>query len=72
MQQVHISSLNEYENKLKGKVFASPTLVMIGKVVALHEKFGWVENATEQEEYFKPVEDVQYEQLINESINNLQ
>lgn len=69
MQQVHISGLNEYENKLKGKVFVSPTLVMIGKVVTLNERFGWVENATEQEEYFKPFEDVQYEQLINESIN---
>jgi uroporphyrin-III C-methyltransferase len=69
MQQVHTSSLNEYENTLKGKMFASPTLVMIGKVVALQEKFGWVENAKENEEYFKPVEDVQFEQLVKESLN---
>lgn len=69
MQQVHTSSLNNYENNLKGKIFASPTLVMIGKVVALQERFGWVKNATAPEEYFKPVEDVHYEQLINESIN---
>jgi uroporphyrin-III C-methyltransferase len=69
MQQVYTSSLTEYENNLKGKVFASPTLVMIGKVVALQERFAWVPNAIEQEEYFKPVEDVQYEQLIEESVN---
>lgn len=69
MQQVHTSSLHEYKNKLKGKVFASPSLVMIGKVVALQERFGWVANAKEQEEYFKPIEDIQYERLINESIN---
>jgi uroporphyrin-III C-methyltransferase len=69
MQQVHTSSLNEYENTLKGKMFASPTLVMIGKVVALQEKFGWVENAKDNEEYFKPVEDVQFEQLVKESLN---
>ncbi len=68
MQQVHTCSLNTYGRVLKGKKFASPSLVMIGKVVALNEKFGWVENAKEPEEYFKPVEDVQYEQLIKESI----
>jgi uroporphyrin-III C-methyltransferase len=69
MQQVHTSSLNGYQGRLKGKVFASPTLVMIGKVVALQEKFSWVENAKETEEYFKPLADLQYEQLINDSIN---
>jgi uroporphyrin-III C-methyltransferase len=69
MQQVHTSSLNDYQGRLKGKVFASPTLVMIGKVVALQEKFSWVENAKETEEYFKPLADLQYEQLINDSIN---
>lgn len=70
MQQVHVCSLAEYQNKLKGKTFASPTLVMVGKVVALHEKFGWLKNAVSQEEYFKPIEDVQYEQLISESNNS--
>jgi uroporphyrin-III C-methyltransferase len=70
MQQVHVCSLNEYNAKLHGKVFASPTLVMIGKVVSLQEKYSWVENAVVQEEYFKPVEDVQYEELIKERANN--
>jgi uroporphyrin-III C-methyltransferase len=66
-QQVHIAGLYEYESGLKGKIFASPTLVIIGKVVALHEKFRWLENTTAQGEYFKPVEDFQFEKLINES-----
>jgi len=70
MQQVHVCSLKEYQSKLQGKVFASPTLVMIGKVVSLQEKYEWVKNAELQEEYFKPVEDIQYEELIKESLNN--
>ena len=69
MQQVHTTSLIGYENILKGKAFASPTLVMIGKVVALQERFAWVENAKETEEYFKPAEDLQFEQLINDSLH---
>ena len=69
MQQVHTSSLRNYQNSLKGKIFASPTLVMIGKVVALQEKFSWIENTEHEGEYFKPVEDIQYENLVTESIN---
>ena len=71
MQQVHISSLKEYEKSLGGKMFASPTLVIIGKVVALHQKFSWLQNATETGEYFKPLADMQFEQLINESVNTI-
>lgn len=70
MQQVHTASLQDYTKRLKGKIFASPTLVMIGKVVVLQEKFGWVENATSNEEYFKPAEDVQFEQLIKETLSS--
>ncbi len=69
MQQVHISNLMEYETMLKGKIFASPTLVIIGKVVALHEKFGWLKSTAETGEYFKPIEDVEIENLLKESIN---
>ena len=66
MQSVHISSLSEYKNNLAGKTFASPTLVIIGKVVALQEKFSWIKNAAIAGEYFKPAADVQFENLINE------
>ncbi len=69
MQQVHISSLEEYRENPGNKVFASPTLVIIGKVVALHKKFSWLKNATETGEYFKPASDVQFEQLIRDSIH---
>jgi uroporphyrin-III C-methyltransferase len=67
MQQVHISSLKDYHLNFAGKVFASPTLVIIGKVVALHEKFAWLNNIPEAGEYFKPMADVHFEQLISES-----
>jgi uroporphyrin-III C-methyltransferase len=66
MQNVHISSLIEYEQNLAGKTFASPTLVIIGKVVALQEKFAWIKNAPSAGEYFKPSADVQFENLISE------
>ncbi|CAN5568658.1 uroporphyrinogen-III C-methyltransferase [soil metagenome] len=70
MQQIHISNLYEYEQNLKGKTFASPTLVIIGRVVALNEKFAWLKDTVETGEYFKPVEDFQFEKLINhESIS---
>jgi uroporphyrin-III C-methyltransferase/precorrin-2 dehydrogenase/sirohydrochlorin ferrochelatase/uroporphyrin-III C-methyltransferase len=65
MQCVHIAGLQEYQQKLGGKTFASPTLVIIGKVVALHEKFAWIKNALSPTEYFKPIEDIQFENLVN-------
>jgi hypothetical protein len=42
--------------------------VIIGKVVALHEKFAWLENTGSTGEYFKPVEDLQYEELIDQTL----
>jgi len=66
-QQVHIANMYEYEKEFKGRLYASPTLVIIGKVVALHGTFGWLENTTEKGEYFKPVEDFQFEKLMRES-----
>jgi uroporphyrin-III C-methyltransferase/precorrin-2 dehydrogenase/sirohydrochlorin ferrochelatase/uroporphyrin-III C-methyltransferase len=66
-QQVHVENLYQYENGLKGRLYASPTLVIIGKVVALHGTFGWLQNASVHGEYFKPVEDFQFEKLIRES-----
>jgi uroporphyrin-III C-methyltransferase len=51
-QQVYTSSLYEYHDKLGGKKFLSPTLVIIGKVVALHEQFRWLQRKNETAEYF--------------------
>jgi len=67
LQQVHIANLYDYSQELKGRLYASPTLVIIGKVVALHRTFGCLENTTAKGEYFKPVEDFQFEKLIRES-----
>ena len=69
MQQVHITSLPRYQVNLGGRLFASPTLVIIGKVVALHEKYAWKQNSSSHEEYFKPMEDFQFEKLISESMH---
>ena len=56
LQNVHISSLYDYELNLKGRSFISPSLVIIGKVVALHEKFAWLPNSKSSEYYFKRVD----------------
>jgi len=68
MQQIHTCSLYDYESKLAGKTFASPTLVVIGKVVSLHERFNWMKEAPETGEYFKPSADLQFEELVKEAV----
>jgi uroporphyrin-III C-methyltransferase len=55
MQNISVSSFYDYDNKLRGKAFASPTLVIIGKVVALHNNFAWLKNISTKTYYFKPV-----------------
>lgn len=54
-QKVHISNLYEYEENLKGQSFISPSLVIIGKVVSLHQQFAWLANSNSSEYYFKPI-----------------
>ncbi|MEO8962361.1 MAG: uroporphyrinogen-III C-methyltransferase [Ginsengibacter sp.] len=54
-QNVHITSLYDFEKKFSKRTFISPSLVIIGRVVALHEKFKWVENNNTDEYYFKPI-----------------
>jgi uroporphyrin-III C-methyltransferase/precorrin-2 dehydrogenase/sirohydrochlorin ferrochelatase/uroporphyrin-III C-methyltransferase len=54
-QQVHVVSLPEFEKELKGKKIMSPSLIIIGKVVQLHEKFGWLTNSESNESYFEQV-----------------
>ena len=55
MQHIHTCNLYEYAEKLKGKNFLSPSLVIIGKVVALHQQFAWLKNSDNHEYYFKPL-----------------
>lgn len=54
-QNVHITNLYDYKNKLKGRKLISPSIVIIGKVVSLHEQFAWLKNANCSEYYFKPI-----------------
>lgn len=40
---------------LKNRRFKSPSLIIIGKVVQLHEQFKWNRNYSGNEEYFRPL-----------------
>ncbi len=55
-QNVFVTNLYEYANTLKGRNFASPTIIIIGKVVALHNKFAWLQNNLSGENYFSAIE----------------
>jgi uroporphyrin-III C-methyltransferase len=54
-QQVHTATLEGYAAKLGGLQLASPSLVIIGKVVGLHQQFAWLPGLGVSGEYFKPV-----------------
>ncbi len=51
-QRIYECNIYDYENQLSGLQFASPSLVIIGKVVALHQQFKWLKNSTQQQQYF--------------------
>ena len=55
LQQIHTCNIYEYAVQLKNTVFRSPSLVIIGKVVALHEQFAWLPNKNSTEYYFTPL-----------------
>ncbi|REC45411.1 uroporphyrinogen-III C-methyltransferase [Chryseobacterium pennipullorum] len=55
-QKVYTSSFDEFNEKFGIHNFASPSLVVIGKIVNLHEEFSWFENAQKDGLYFKSVE----------------
>jgi len=55
LQAVHVINLYDYAEKMKGQTFISPSLIIIGKVVELHEQFSWIKNSNSKEYYFKPV-----------------
>lgn len=54
-QQVYISPVHSYKQELKDRSFLSPSLVIIGNVVDLHETFQWFVSAPAGEYYFKPL-----------------
>lgn len=54
-QQIHTANIYDFKEKFGGQKFVSPSLVIIGKVVALHEQFKWLRNTDQKEEYFESV-----------------
>lgn len=56
-QKVYTGSLYEYEEKWKGKCFLSPSLVVVGKVVSLHEQFNWFQAGNSNKNHFEVKED---------------
>lgn len=54
-QQVTVTSLYEYAGSTVNRKLASPSLLIIGRVVKLHEEFKWLKNGLNTEEYFEPV-----------------
>jgi uroporphyrin-III C-methyltransferase len=56
LQNVYTCNLYDFQKELGDRSFLSPSLVIIGKVVALHEQFVWIQNSNSPEEYFKAVE----------------
>jgi len=61
-QQVTITNLYEYSNSTVNRKLVSPSLLIIGRVVQLHEQFKWLENGLSTKEYFEPVIPQQSEQ----------
>lgn len=54
-QRVYTSSFEDFAQKLGHKLFASPSLVVIGKIVNLHEEFSWLQEADRKGLYFKSI-----------------
>lgn len=58
LQQVHVTNIYDF-SQLPDRSFTSPSLVIVGRVVALHEQFAWLKNSEETAHYFKPVAAIQ-------------
>jgi uroporphyrin-III C-methyltransferase/precorrin-2 dehydrogenase/sirohydrochlorin ferrochelatase/uroporphyrin-III C-methyltransferase len=54
-QHVQVKNLYDFKRDTSKHSFISPTLIIIGRVVALHEQYKWLENSGIRENYFKPV-----------------
>jgi uroporphyrin-III C-methyltransferase len=53
-QQVTVFDLYRFKEQFKRNP-VSPSLIIIGRVVGLHQQFAWVANGLSREEYFQPV-----------------
>jgi siroheme synthase len=55
LQNVYECNVYDYAEKFGKSSYVSPTLLIIGKVAALHQQFKWTENSNNKENYFEPV-----------------
>ena len=55
LQNVQVFSLAGFSFETEGIRFTSPTLVIIGRVVALNKEFQWVPNSKTDDVYFTPL-----------------
>ena len=55
-QRVIHCPIHDYLPEGKGSHYTSPTLIIIGKVAALHQSFQWLPDSLNKEPYFQPVE----------------
>ncbi len=71
-QRIHDCNIYDYDEVLADKKFVSPSLVIIGKVVALHQQFKWLKNSEHEEQYFVPVgEGIQNINELNKPIKHV-
>jgi uroporphyrin-III C-methyltransferase len=54
-QHVTVTSVYEFHKSAVNRKLASPSLLIIGRVVKLHKEFAWLKNGLSTEEYFEPV-----------------
>ena len=63
MQKVFISNIDDVDEAIR-QHFVSPSIIIIGKVVNLHESFGWMKKSNQSGNYFDPI--VKISQVITE------
>jgi uroporphyrin-III C-methyltransferase len=67
-QSVEIFNLYEYAARHKGRKFISPSLVIIGKVVALHDTFSWFSAHSPGIPYFRATSPQDLEGILKKQI----
>jgi uroporphyrin-III C-methyltransferase/precorrin-2 dehydrogenase/sirohydrochlorin ferrochelatase/uroporphyrin-III C-methyltransferase len=64
-QNIHVDTLYNFKHTAYNESFASPSLIIIGKVVELHDSFKWIPNFPVELEYFKSiVNDLAFKETI--------